>query len=414
MADDKKPKIDLKSRLQKMGTGGPGTTPPPPAAGSIPVPMGSVPPGMPPAMPRSSPSVAPMGAPPPPMPSSSGSITPPPGIPKPAISSRPATLDPSNPLAAVVQPFKPAHAPVAAIAQPQVIEVDEAAIRQARRGAFRGGVVVGLVVGVVFLILGYVGGTATTQGAARTQGVHDAHDLSADLTKAKASLDVLKTKVEEGGKSLVADRKFPSDLAQQLSGMIVDFGGDKLFGRRFSGVPAETTKNLFDFITRVQTLNDRKDLVIALLNKLQKPITDELTRPAGQLPISYVVIVDKDTAASGAFLAPLATPIAPDDKNGVPNELTFLNPRGSSNVKLPRLDGDKIPATGAAVTIVPNTFEKVCPSATRGQIAQLVSSMNSLVDEVAGQKGGGEAITESKPGLSEMAGRLAEDLNKVN
>src|ERR1700677_4218183 len=158
MADDKKPKIDLKSRLQKMGTGAPGITPPPPGAGSIPVPTGSAPPpSMPPAMPRSAPSVSPgipgLGGPPPPMPSSSGSIAPPPGIPKPAISSRPATLDSNNTLAAVVQPFKPAAAPVAAIPQPQRIEVDEIAIQQARRGAFRGGVVVGLVVGVVFLIL---------------------------------------------------------------------------------------------------------------------------------------------------------------------------------------------------------------------------------------------------------------------
>ena len=56
----------------------------------------------------------------------------------------------------------------------------------------------------------------------------------------------------------------------------------------------------------------------------------------------------------------------------------------------------------------------MCPSATRGQIAQLVSSLNSLVDEVAGQKSGGEAITESKPGLSEIAGKLAEELTKVN
>jgi len=359
--------------------------------------------------------VAPMGGAPPPMPSSSGSIAPPPGIPKPAISSRPAALDPTNPLAAVVQPFKPAHAPVAAVPQPQRIEVDEMAVHQARRGGFRGGLVVGLVVGVMFLVLGYVGGTAMTQGAARTQSVHDAHDLAADLTKAKDSLDQLKSKVEDGGKSLVGERKFPADLGQQLAGMNVDFGGDKLFGRRFSGVPAETTKNLFDFITRVQTLNDRKDLVIALLNKLQKPISEELSRPAGQLPISYVVVVDKDTTASGAFLAALATPIAPDDKNGVPDNLTFLNPRGSGNVKLPRLTAmDKIPPTGAAITVVPNTFEKVCPSTTRGQIAQLMSSMNSLVDEVEGQKGTSDGIQEGKPGLSEMAAKLAESLNKVN
>ena len=282
---------------------------------------------------------------------SSGSVAPPPGIPKPPLSSRAPALDPTNPLAAVVQPFKPAAAPahvVQAIPQPQRIEVDEAAVHQARSGGFKRGMAVGIIIALMLAGLGYVSGTATTQSAAHAQGVRDAHDLAADLGKAKESLDGLKTKVQEGGKSLVGDRKFPADLAQQLAGINVDFGGDKLFGRRFSGVPAETTKNLFDFITRVQTLNDKKDLVIALLNKLQKPITEELSRPAGQLPISYVVILDKDTGASGAFLAPLATPIAPDDKNGVPNELTFLNPRGSGNVKLPRLEADKVPATGAA------------------------------------------------------------------
>jgi hypothetical protein len=351
---------------------------------------------------------------PPAMPSR-GSVAPPPGIPKPAVSNRAPALDPGNPLAAVVQPFKSVAAAPAqqAIARPQVIEVDELAVHQARSGGFKRGLVAGIVVAVMFAVLGYVGGSATTQNGARGQAIRDAHDLAGDLGKAKDSLDQLKTKVQEGGKSLIGDRKFPTDLAQQLAGMNVDFGGDKLFGRRFSGVPADTTRNLFDFITRVQTLNDKKDVVIALLNKLQKPITEELGRPAGQLPISQVVIVDKDTGASGAFLALLATPIAPDDKNGVPNDLTFINPRGSGNVKLPRLQGDKIPPGGAAVTIVPNTFEKMCPSATHGQIVQLVSAMNSLANDVEGQRTEGE-IQEGKAGLSDTAAKLQEQLIKVN
>jgi hypothetical protein len=288
-------------------------------------------------------------------------------------------------------------------------------VQQARSGSFKKGMVAGTLLGLVLTVIGYLGGSANTQSAARNQGIRDAHDLSADVLKAKDALDALKLKVQEGGKTLIGDRKFPSDLAQQLASVNVDFGGDKLFGRRFSGVPADTTRDLFDFITRVQALNDRKTLVVSLLNKLQKPITEELSRPAGQLPISYVVIVDQNTGASGGFLAPLVTPIAPDDKSGVPNELTFLNPRGSGNVKLPRLDGDKIPKDGAAFTIVPNTFEKICPSATHGQIAQLMSSMNSLVDDIAGQKAeaGGDAVTETKAGLEETAAKISDSLSKV-
>jgi hypothetical protein len=116
----------------------------------------------------------------------------------------------------------------------------------------------------------------------------------------------------------------------------------------------------------------------------------------------------------GAFMATLATPIAPDDKKGVPNDLTFVNPRGSGNVQLPRLTGDKVPKDGAAITIVPNTFEKVCPSKTRGQIAQLVSTMESLIGDIEGQKTAEtDVVTESKPGLSESAAKLAERLNKI-
>jgi hypothetical protein len=326
-------------------------------------------------------------------------------------------LDPSNPLAAVAQPFTPSRAPAApAYAQPQRIEVDEDAVRQARGRAFKGGLTAGIVVALMLGLGGWVGGQASAQGAARSQGVRDAHDLATDILKARESLVTIQQKVQEGGKSLIGDRKYPADLSKQLSGMVVDFGGDKLFGRRFSGVPADTTRQLFDFINRVQALSSKKDLIVGLLTKLQKPVTEELSRPAGQLPISYVVVLDKDTQNMGVFLAPLATPIAPDSKEGVPNELTFLNPRGAGNVKLPRLQGEKIPKDGAAVTVVPNTFEKVCPAATHGQIAQLVSSMNTLIDDIQGQKAaeGGDAVTESKAGLAEMASKLADQLNKVN
>jgi hypothetical protein len=125
-------------------------------------------------------------------------------------------------------------------------------------------------------------------------------------------------------------------------------------------------------------------------------------------------VVDKDTSSMGGFLAPLAVPIGPE--SGAPNEFTFINPRGSGNVKLPRLSGEKIPKDGAAVPIVPNTFEKVCPSKEHGQIAQLVSSMNSLAGEIAGQKPseGGDVITETKAGLGEVALKIADSLNKVN
>lgn len=402
MAEDKKPKIDLKSRLQKMGGAGVGPAP-------VPMPMGSAPPpSQPPPIARSGPGIAPVAPP---------SVPPPSGIPRPMAPASSAALDPTNPLAAVAQPFKPsAAAATAAAPQHQRIEIDEGAVQQARSAARKQGLIIGAILAAVVGGIGWAGGTASQQGSDRAKGVKDAHELAADLLKAKASLDQIKGKVSDGGKTLMGERKFPADLAQQLSSVNVDFAGDKLFGRRFAGVPADVSTGLFDFITRVQALNDKKELIIALLNKLQKPITEELSRPAGQEPLTLVAVVDKDTAGGGLRLASLVSPIMPDDKGGVPDKLLFMNPLGSGNVQLPRLTSDKIPKDGAAIPVVPTSFDKVCPSLSKGQISQLVSSMNSLVGDIEGQKGAdsGDYVTDSKPGLSDAAAKLADALNKVN
>lgn len=330
--------------------------------------------------------------------------------------SQPAPpLDPNNPLAAVAQPFKqpaPSRPAPVAVAQPQRIEVDEGAIQQARSGARKQGMVFGLLVAAVLGGIGWVGGGASQQKSDREKGVHDAHELAGDLSKAKASLDQIKAAVTDGGKSIVGDRKFPADLQQKLAGMNVDFAGDKLFGRRFSGVPADTTSALFDFITRVAALNQKKDLIVSLLSKLAKPITEELSRPAGQSPITLIGIVDKNTGDQGLLLSSLVTPILPDAKE-IPDKLTFTNPRGSGNVVLPRLSGDKIPPTGAALTVIPSSFDKVCPSPVKGQITQLMSSMNSLIDDIQGIPGG-DTDPNIKPGLADTANKLVDSLNKVN
>lgn len=397
MADDKKPKIDLKARLQRMGG---------PAGAPTPAPVAAVPTARPSAPPQMARGIgAPTPMPPP-------SVPPPSGIPKPPISQRPGAIDPNNPLAAVAGIRQTAPAP--AMAQPQRIEVDEGVVQQARSGARKQGFVGGLVLALVAAVVAWVGGTANQQGNDRKKSIQDAHDLAADLLKAKDSLDQMQKKVTDGGTALLgATPTFPKDLGQALAGMNVDFGGDKLFGRRFSGVPADTTRGLMDFITRVQGLNDKKDLVVALLSKLEKPITEQLARK-GQQPISIVAVVDKDTPNGALRLASLVTPLDPG--KDIPAQLLFSNPIGNGNVQLPWLKDAKIPKDGAAIPVIPTSFDRVCPSMQKGAVTQLVASMNSLVDDIQGQKGSdsGDVVTDSKPGLSETAGKLADQLSKVN
>jgi hypothetical protein len=400
MADDKKPKIDLKSRLQKMG--GPGAaTPPPPAAG-IPAPSPSQAP--PPVIARPVPAPGAPVAPP--------SIPPPSGIPKPPMSSRPVALDPNNPLAAIARPIQSAPAPAAPAMQR--IEVDELAVQQARGSARRQGFIGGLVLAVVIGLVAYVAGGAQQQGADRKKSTQDAHDLAVDILKAKGTLDDLKGKLTDGGKSLLGDRKYPEGLGKQLSDIVVDFSGDKLFGRRFSGVPADTLKSLMDFMARVETFNNKKDLVVSLLTstKLKQSIVEDLSRPAGQSPVTIVAVVDKDSPGGACRVAALVKPINPNDQLG--KTLQFVNPLGSGNVELPILQDPKIPGSGAVIPIIPTSFDKVCPSPVKGAETQLLSSMNALIDDIQGQKGNPDYGQDATPGLSDQAAAIADALNKVN
>jgi hypothetical protein len=330
---------------------------------------------------------------------------------------RPQNLDPNNPLSAVAG-YRPQSTPAPAM-HAQRIEVDELAVVQARSGARRQGFIGGLVLAIVVGLVAYVAGGAQQQGADRKKSTQDAHDLAGDLTKAKATLDDLKAKLTAGGQTLLGDHKYPADLGKQLSDVVVDFSGDKLFGRRFSGVPADTVRDLMDFITRVQGLNNKKDLVVSLLSstKLKDAITQDLAISAAGKgsPVTLVAVVDKDTPGGACRVASLTVPIKPDDQ--LPKTLKFLNPINGSNAELPLLTDPKIPPSGALIPIVPTSFDKVCPSPAKGAETQLLSSMNSLIDDIAGQKGSDDPnnpITEPKPGLSDSATKLIDSLSKVN
>jgi hypothetical protein len=403
MADDKKPKIDLKSRLGKT----PAPAPVAPGGGLGPQ-----------AVPRAGgPGLGvPIGAAPAPAPAPSGlglpgvPVGPPPGY---APAPSPA-LDPNHPLAAAAG----YRAPAPAAPQLQRIEVDEMAVQQAARSARKQGLVIGIVVAVVLGGVGYVAGGAEEQGAGRAKSKGDAKELSGSVAKASTSLKALAEKMDAGSKALLTDRKFPDTLSKDLGGINIDFDGTQLAGRRFSGFPQDTTHELVEFITSVQGVNERKAIIQRLLDRLQKPITEQLAIPAGTTKINYVVAVDKDPSGNlAAFLSPLATPIQVTPQNiSLPPKFLFANPGGSGNTELPRYSGGDIAKSPAALYIVPKTFDTACPSAQNGQIAQLGAQIGDFIRTIKGEGGapaGTDTVQDSKPGLIERADKLADSLSKI-
>jgi hypothetical protein len=385
MAEEKKPKIDLKARLGKtqVGAQAPPAGIPAPSSGKVPQPAPTPGGGLP----------VPPGVP----------VGPPPPF---AASSTPA-IDPSNPLAAVATPYR---APAAAAPpKPQRIEVDEAAVHEARRGARKMGLLVGVILGVIGVAVGWVAGGASEKQSVRSKSKGDATELAQKVDDAKAKIKALNDKIDAGRVQLLRDRKYPSGLAKELGGINVDFDGSQLAGRRFSGFSTTTTQQLVEFIQSVQALNDRKLLVQGLLTRLEKPITEQLSG-AGSQSITLMVVGTKD---GSAFLAPLKEPIPIKDGSvNLPNKLVFNDQGG--NTEIPRYSGGDI-GKGGGFAVTPASFNKVCPSETQGQMAQLGAQLGGILRDIQGEKAaaGGDVVTEEKPGLLDRADTLASSLRKV-
>jgi hypothetical protein len=298
--------------------------------------------------------------------------------------------------------------------------MDEHTVAAARSSVRNQMLVVMVVACAVFTGVGWTAGGASEKSASAVKSRQDAGALAEEVKKARDSLVALADKLDAGRNSLVKDKKFPQDLSKELGGMTIDFDGTKLAGRRFSGMSKEATQMLLDFISSVNGVNDRRKFVQALLARLQKPITDQLQAAAknAPLPVQWVVVFEKETVASGAFLTPLATPfIATTSTPNLPPKLTVVNIRGSGNVEVPRYAGGNFPDKGAAaVPVIPATFDAACPSETRGQIAQLGQQILSLKAEI--QKDRNDARTDivedTKADLVERADKLIAELQKAS
>ena len=400
MAEEKKPKIDLKARLGKSAG-----TPPPPQAG-IPVP----------AIPSSGAASAPGSSR-----AVGGGLPMPPGIPvgPPPAFGKPshAALDPSNPLTAAATPYRPSVSPPQAPPQPQRIEVDELAVHEARKGARKVGFTAGMVVAVVLGAVGYIAGGAIETNKGRQKSVEAAKSLAVDVSKSRDQLKLIADKVEAGKTSLLVGKKFPDALAKELGGINVDFDGNKLAGVRFSGFTQETTSTLIEYITQVQALNDRKTAIVGLLARLQKPITEQLG--AGQTTkIQYVVFFGRQDPSRNPFamLAPLSKPNeAPNPTQiNLPAEFSAVDPLTRQNISAPKYTTGNLDKA-SAVYVLPKSIEAACPSETAGSIAQLGNQLSRVLTDIRGEQAaaGGDVVTETKAGLTERADKLVTNLNRV-
>jgi hypothetical protein len=278
-AEEKKPKIDLKARLGKGAGGGtPAAVPtasfssmPPPQIGSAAPPAmgGSIPPPQVGAVPRG---MAPVGG----------------GVPAPPFGGQQAPVETTDAFGQRV-----AASAVRAAPTTFKIELDAETVAAAQRGGKRA-----TILGAVTLLLGLGVGFAWGGSSANNKGANaalqGAQELITEIDQSQAKIKEMADKIGGAVKSM-KEKKFPGSFANDLGGLSIPFGPDKLAGRNIGRFDPRTLSMLFGYASDVESLNTRKDALKNLFTGQKKAIEDALG--AGTSPkVAWTVFIQKSPA----------------------------------------------------------------------------------------------------------------------
>jgi hypothetical protein len=379
MAEEKKPKIDLKARLGKAGGAGAGATPAP-----IPDPRGSVPP---PAIPA--PVVG--GA----APSGRASVPPPmitPGIPVPPFAQ------PARPVAA---------APAAPPPKAQEIKVDvgaEVVEAQKKNQKFIGiAGVVGVLLGVAIGFNFGAGSTKKGQDEAARQG---AAEVAKSVDESNAKIKLLGEKLKAASDSMKA-KKFPETFAADLGAINIPFDGDKIAGKGVGRYDQKTVSLLFQYMADVAALNARKDALKSLFGGQKKAITETL-EAADKPQVRYTLVLIKAPKGAVASIAPIADPFALG--GDWPKEYKMQNLITKEVQPITRYDTGEPFSTKdkrIGIPIEPDSLNAAFPNDISGRV---LSELTKTVQLLAGTQGAGE--DDDKPGVMKTGEVLSEQLKK--
>ena len=393
MAEEKKPKIDLKARLgNKAAAAVPhaahGSVPPP---AGMPAPVVAPPPaafagGIP------APVVAPVSVPPP------GG-----GIPVPPFATSPRGHEPPNPFAPPPQRVAPPPPP-----RPQDIKVEVGAEAvEAAKQMKKFIVVAGVAGSLAGMLIGYVVGQGSANSKREGQAISGAADLSKDVKASNEKIKALSDKIGEAVKSL-KERKFPESFAQELAGLAIPFDGDKLVGRSIGAYDSTTLNGLFQYTADVQALNARKDALKGLFIGQKQKIKDALE--AGSKPqIGYTLLVIKGPKGPVGSLAPIQEPFALDADWPKTFKMTNLVSREVQEVS--RYDsGDVLSSREkrVGIPIEPQSLGAAFPNDVSNRI---LSELSKTAELLNGVEGTGDE--ETRPGLLKTGTKLVESLNKI-
>jgi hypothetical protein len=373
MAEDNKPKIDLKARLGKKTVSAP-----------VPGPGASIPP--PTGIPRPS-----VGVPAPPFQQSTA-----PSRPAPA-----PMVDASNPYGAM----SPALAPVAAPATIRFEMSDD--VMRAQKGGKTKVLMLAIVTAAIGGFVGFTVGGAAERGKGTDAAIEGAKELVKDVDGANAKIaelaDVLKSAREKLGKA-----QFPDDEVTKLGALNIPFAGTNLAGKGIGRFKGDVLTMLVDFASSASEANLSKGELQRLLSGQKAGVTEFLegqTKPK----VRWSVIVGGSPLGPIASMQPVPQPffLTTDAKDySWPASFEVPGEKGKKQAIKRYLKGEAASEDPTFIPVDPSSQASVCPADV---LVRLRGKLSDLEEVLRGNPTPGE----EKTGLLEAGQALAKKLKQI-
>lgn len=368
MAEEKKPKIDLKARLGKKTVSVPATS------GSIPPPVG---------------------------------IPKPPGIPAPPFgSSRPARkIDATDPYAALSAEHVPARAEPKAIK----VELSEEVVQAQKKARSR---IIGLAVVTAFVggIIGFAYGSSSERGKSAQQALAGAGELAKQVEAANAEIEKL-AEVLKSAKQKLSGNKYPEEEIQKLGGIDIPFAGANLTDKGIGRFKPALVTLLVSYASGAQEANDQKQKVQRLLGGSKAAITDFLSQQTDP-KVRWSVVVQSSPFGPWAVMQPLPEAFAVTKKSNStykwPEQFKLMEQGKTFELKR-YTGGDPGGSPPKVIPVDPSSQSSVCPSDV---LIKLRRELGDLEETLRGDKAEATA-GEEKQGLLELGQALHERLKAI-
>jgi hypothetical protein len=393
-AEEKKPKIDLKARLGKGAAAGGGTPagvpaassfssmPPPQIGSAAPPPMGSIPPPQVAAVPRG---MAPV----------------PGGVPAPPFGGAAAPVESTDAFGARVA------APVRAAPTTFKIELDAETVAAAQKGGKRATILSAITL-LLGLGVGFAWGGSSANNKGANAALQGASELITEIDQSQAKVKEIADKIGGAVKGL-KEKKFPASFANDLGGLSIPFGPDKLAGRSIGRFDPRTLSMLFSYASDVDALNTRKDALKNLFTGQKKAIEEALG--AGTNPkVAWGVFIQKSPAHGPVgFIAAINPAEAFAYKEAKWPE-SFKISNGRELVQTDRFQGKDVISTDKKIVAVPLDPDSVATSFPTDVLGRITTE---LVKTEGIMNGSGAPGQDDEQGILKKGEQLLIALRKI-